>query len=273
MPAFNPTAKPTASKKRLRKRHKRGLKRNKAEFQDSKAANKFLQKRYGVKIDKLSTDDERQALLSGINNKLKIKPEKIDPGRKINKKRKALAGAFKAIEGLVTSGDEISGTAARGEFFRVAELADRMGDEELEAKANYYLGLYDNSNVESGKGVANVSGALRDIQMLINNTVNVDFLSENANLDRFDDAALNGGLTVNAEGTGLIFGKTFAQATADFEHTQERRQKDIDSNYEPGSRKYGDQYVSDMEHFIENAVAPVESDFASSDKDIPWWAK
>ena len=270
---------PLVTKEELAKAENKAVrKQNKEMHADNQTANKLAKNRYGVEgIRKNTTQEGREKAIMTQNNRLKIAPALVDKGRKGGKVNKALAGAFLAIDELANNTtDRIEGEALRGELFRVSELGEAAGTKEgkrLAKKADYYLTRFDNTKITQLAGVTRAVGTLRDMQMLIQNMVNVDFLDRTHDLDRFDDAALYGGLTVNAMGTELIFGHTFEQAVESHNNRKQDTLDRMDSDYEPGSRKHGNSWLDEQNALIDSMEMPTADQFATGEDDIPWWAR
>jgi hypothetical protein len=253
---------------------------NKGLFRDDIRASRLLKRRHGVKAGYAATAEDRAAALQLANQRLTIKPESVDPTRKVTKKRKAIAGAFEAIDTLIGGSEgEINNTAARGEAFRIRELAERMGGakaDELEEMANAYLETFrKNRKIGTGQGFADAIGHLRDIQQLMNDLVNVDFLTENYDLSKFSGSALTGGLTVGQGTNELVFGKSYNTAVKEREQSISNWEADIQSNYEPGSLRFGNDYLTQQQSRIDTARSTSlnEEDFAAGEEDVPWWAR
>ena len=261
---------------------------NRELFDRQKATNLFGRSRYGLiagddKLKSGATQQEREKVLGNLNDALRIRPAGVDPTRKVTKKSTQLAQAFASLEGQLkgaTPGKGLDNQAIRGEVARLREIAESMGNRRLAGQMDEYLRQEtSNTNLKDGGEYGRALMAVRDVQAHVRDAVNVDYVLQETGAEAFG-AALPPGIHVNPQTNELYRYKTAQDFKDEQAASQRRLQERIDSDYEPGSRRFGNAWLERMEDTVEEqklgqaqALADMEEIWSDLDADgMPWWA-
>ena len=237
------------------------------------ATNELAQDRYGIDVKRSASRKERESIIRNVNDRLRIKPDSVDPTRKVDTNTKRIAQSFAALDNLATdSTDKIDHGQVRLEVARLRGAIEEVGNQDLADKLTGYLKKYTSTDGNTdGNGFGLSRRKIQEIQNWVRDDYNVDYLLPMTQ-GAFDPVSK--AFAVNAAGD-VYLAQTVEQVLKDKQASFDRfaeRQAQWEGDYEPGSLRNRPEPTFDAQAVNEYYDGLLDDAYANQ-QGLPWWAK